>query len=76
MLEFIDFLFEKKTKWIPLHEYNHDGTDYIILMRRGVKSGMIYFKVKVVSPKFAQSFFFKGDIFNTKDQFDKILSEN
>lgn len=42
-------MFGKFTKWIPLSEYNFGETEYLILARRNIKSGMIYFKVKHVA---------------------------
>ena len=40
-------LFEKKTKWIPLVAYNQSGNDYIVFVRKGLRSGMLYLKLKI-----------------------------
>lgn len=67
-------LFEKKTKWIILIAYNQGGTDYIVFVSKGLKSGMIYFKTKSVTPKFLCSYNFNSTLFDIKKGFDDVLS--
>jgi hypothetical protein len=67
-------LFEKKTKWQVLVTYNEDGVDYIVFARKGIKSGMIYFKTKKVTPPFRYSYNFKSTLFDIKKGFDDVLS--
>jgi hypothetical protein len=67
-------LFEKKTKWIPLVSYNTSGTDYIVFVRKGLKSGMIYFKTKRITPFATCSYNFNITLFDVDEQFDKVLS--
>lgn len=66
-------LFERKTKWIPLIAYNNNGTDYFVLVRKGIKSGMIYFKTKDITPFSKCSYNFRSSIFDIKEQFSKLL---
>lgn len=68
------YLFEKKTKWQVLAAYNHLGIDYIVFARKGLKSGMIYFKTKRVTPIFGgESYNFRSSLFDIKKGFDDLL---
>ena len=67
-------LFEKKTKWQVLVAYNQGGTDYIVFARKGLKSGMIYFKTTKVTPPFVSSYNFNSTLFDIKKGFDDVLS--
>ena len=67
-------LFEKKTKWQVLITYNQDGTDYVIFVRKGLKSGMLYFKTKRVTPKFVCSYNLNSTLFDIKKGFNDVLS--
>lgn len=69
-------LFEKKTKWIPLATYNSVATDYIVFVRRGLKTGMLYFKTKRVTPLFVCSHNLVKNFFDVSLQFDKALTDN
>lgn len=40
------------TKWEPLHHYNHNITEYLILIKVNKKSGLPKFKVKCMNPNF------------------------
>lgn len=68
-------ILEKKTKWQILVAYNNDGNDFIIFCRRGLKSGMLYFKAKRITPFATCSYNLKPDLFDIKKQFDVILNE-
>lgn len=37
---------KNKSKWIPLMTYLYAGNSYMILCRKNLKTGMLYFKVK------------------------------
>ena len=67
-------LFEKKTKWQVLVAYNQAGSDYIVFARKGLKSGMIYFKTTKVTPPFVCSYNFNPTLFDVKKGFSDILS--
>jgi hypothetical protein len=67
-------LFEKKTEWIPLVAYNSSGTDYIVFVRKGVKSGMLFFKTKRNTPLGVCSYNFGKPIFDIEKQFQEVLS--
>jgi hypothetical protein len=67
-------LFEKKTKWVALVTYNQGGTDYIVFARKGLKSGMIYFKTKRVTPPFTCSYNFNSTLIDINVGFDDVLS--
>lgn len=70
----INYLFEKKSKWIPLVAYNTGGTDYIVFVRMGKRSGMIYFKTKRITPFMSDvSYNFSKELFDIKKQFEQIL---
>lgn len=68
-------LFEKKTKWQPLVAYNYTATDYIVFVRKGLKSGMIYFKTKRITPIGVCSYNFDNTLFDIKKQFEDVISE-
>jgi len=78
-MTFLDYLFERKTNWITFATYNHNGNDFIVFVRRGVKSGMLYFKTKSVSPFASCSYLFDKPhdfIVDLKEQFKKITSND
>ena len=65
---------EKKSKWIPLVAYNAEGNDYITFVRKGFKTGMIYFKTKNITPSMRCTYNFRGhNLFDIKEQFTKVL---
>jgi hypothetical protein len=66
-------MFEKKTKWQVLVTYNQNGNDYIVFARKGLKSGMIYFKTKNITPTLSSSYNFNPTLFDLKKNFDEIL---
>ena len=66
-------LFEKKTKWQPLVAYNASGTDYIVFARKGLKTGMIYFKTKRNTPLGVCSYNFNSSLFDIKIKFNDVL---
>lgn len=70
----INRIFEKKTKWIPLATYNFAGKDFIVMIRKGKATGMLYFKTKEVTPIMESSHNFRQDLFDVKEQFEKILN--
>ena len=42
--------FKKKlTKWIPLGNYNFSDDDYVVMARKNLKTGMLYFKIRKIS---------------------------
>ena len=67
-------LFEKKTSWHPLVAYNASGTDYIVFARKGLKTGMIYFKTKRITPYGVCSYCFTPNLFDIKKGFEDVLS--
>jgi hypothetical protein len=66
-------LLEKKTKWQVLVAYNEGGTDYIVFARKGLKSGMIYFKTKKITPFLRCSYNFNSTLFDIRKGFEDIL---
>jgi len=69
-------LFEKKTKWNVLVTYNSSGTDFIVFARKGLKTGMIYFKTKRVTPRLECSWNFNSNIFDIKNGFVEVLESD
>lgn len=67
-------MFGKKTKWIPLSEYNHNGIEYLILMRKNIRTGMIYFKVKHIAG-FTNYVRLSPLGLDVKEQFNKLMNE-
>jgi len=68
-------LFEKKTKWQVLVTYNKDGTDYIVFARKGLKSGMIYFKTTRVTPLNSSPYNFNSTLFDINKGFNDLLEK-
>ena len=66
-------MFEKKTKWQVLVAYNERGTDYIVFARKGLKSGMIYFKTKSITPTLSSSYNLYPSLFDLKKSFHEVL---
>jgi len=70
-------IFQKKTKWRILATYNSDGNDYIVFVRKNIKTGMLYFKSINISPLSRTSYLFiVNNLFDIKDAFDKIVKED
>ncbi len=44
----ISKLFGKKTKWVPLGFSMYGYSEFLVLSRKNLKTGMIYFKCKKV----------------------------
>ncbi len=42
-------IFKKMSKWVPLASYEHSGNVYLIMCRKNTKSGMLYFKTKMIN---------------------------
>lgn len=53
------------TKWIPLGNYNHAGKDYIVFVRRCLKTNMLHFKTKTAHNSMSASFGFCDSILPT-----------
>lgn len=66
-------MFEKKTKWEVLVAYNQNGIDYIVFARKGLKSGMIYFKTKRITPVGSSSYNLHPSLFDLKKSFAQVL---
>lgn len=69
-------IFEKKTKWIVLSTYNLAGNDYVLFARRGLKTNMLYFKLKNTTPFAKTSYqFSENKLVDIKEQFEKLITE-
>jgi hypothetical protein len=68
-------MFEKKTKWQVIVTYNQNGNDYIVFARKGVKSGMLYFKTKCVTPIHSSSYNFNPSFFDVKKRLEAVIYE-
>jgi hypothetical protein len=67
-------IFEKKTKWIPLVAYNAGGTDYMVMARKGLRTGMIRFKTKRVTPIATCSYNFSTSLLDINKTFSELNS--
>jgi hypothetical protein len=67
-------LFRKTTCWVPLATYNTGGSDYIVFARRNLKTGMIYFKTKNISPRMITSYLFAAPLVDIKQQFTLVCT--
>lgn len=61
-----------KTKWVPMVSYNHMGHTFIVLCRKNLKTGMLYFKVKRMNGIF--SLMYVVPKLDANIQFDFIMS--
>jgi hypothetical protein len=68
------YLFEKKTKWKILAGYNYLGNDFLVLGRKGLKTGMIHFKVKKVNGYSSLSYFFRNELEESIEERLKALA--
>jgi len=66
-------MFEKKTKWQIIATYNQNGNDYIVFARKGLRSGMLYFKTKCVTPFHSSSHNFNHLFFDTKKSLFEVI---
>lgn len=64
---------KRSTKWIVLATYNESGNDYAVLCRKNKKTGMLYFRTKMVGKYFGCSYLFSGNIVDINTQFNKII---
>lgn len=67
------FFFPKCTKWIVLECYNQNGKDFVCLVKKNLDTGMLYFKVKRITPDFNLSYMFNHLTINIQKQFQTIL---
>lgn len=72
-------IFNKKTKWIVLGNYSYGYTDYVVFVRKSLKTGLLDFKVKSVHPHTT----FRGagnilakDLINVTEQWNKIINND
>lgn len=67
--------FRKMTKWHVLTVYNQGGNDFIVLVRRNKKTGMLHFRTKKVTPLFWCSYNFNNMMFDVREGFKRVLSD-
>jgi hypothetical protein len=65
-----------KTKWIPLCSYVSGYDNYIVLARKNLKTGMIYFKTKRINSRFADSCGSAAINLDINKQFNLLITEN
>lgn len=63
----------RKTKWIVLQCYHVGGTDYILLARKNIRTGMIYVKTKRATPTLSCSYLFKREFMSIDVRFKMLL---
>lgn len=61
-----------KSKWIPLMAYEYYGDSYIILCRKNLRNGMLYFKCKKMNGRSSLSY--KVPDIDVNKQFELIKS--
>lgn len=71
---------KKYTKWIPLGSYSFSNeTQYVVFVRRNLKTDMLQFKTKQANPHPLRSVLVKPilnrELINTQEAWDKITSE-
>lgn len=62
------------TKWIPLGNYSHAGSDYIVFVRKNIKNGMMQFKTKIANPSWFSNRFLPIAMIDVKKAWDEICS--
>ena len=67
-------MFEKKTKWVILTAYSSQGDDCIVFVRKGLKSGMLYFKSKNTTLSGKSSYSFSHSMFDTKKILEDLIN--
>ena len=65
----------KYTKWIPLGNFNWDGTDYIVFVRGNKKNGLLSFRNRPVNHRMGgcTNSIIPNTLLDVKLQWDKIL---
>lgn len=66
-------MFEKKTKWQVIVTYNQNGNDYIVFAQKGLKSGMLYFKTKRITPIGSSSHNFHPSFFDVQKRLQEVI---
>ncbi len=64
-------MFKKLTKWEVFAKYNYNSNDYIVMVRKNKKSGMMYFKTIKVAHTIS-SYLFKYDVIYKDVLFNEI----
>lgn len=64
----------KLTKWKVMATYNQSGSDYIVFVRKNIKTGMMYFKTKRVGSPFVCSYHFIVNLVDIQKTFDEMLA--
>jgi hypothetical protein len=67
---------DKKTKWIPFGNYIYAGNDYIVFVRKNLKTGMLYFKTKRVQLRFSTRELMPFKLIDVEKQWQIITSTN
>ncbi len=65
-----------KTKWIPIGLFKHGSRNKIVFARRNIKTGMLYFKVKVVNKGAHINPLLSLDLSDVRSQWDVLCSSD
>lgn len=70
-------MFNKKTKWIVLGNYQYGGSDYVVFVRKNLKNGLLDFKIKNVHAWKMMSCdnILPNGLIDVKAQWDKIINQ-
>lgn len=66
---------KKYSKWHPIVIYDYSGNKFLLQGRKNLKSGELVFKNTRLNSLFNLMQVENIDIFNIKEQFNKILNE-
>lgn len=67
-------MFKKRfTNWIPMQVYDYSGNKYLLLGRRKLKTGMVYFKNKKLNTPFNLNHTMPVNIFDVSAEFKKLF---
>jgi hypothetical protein len=76
MFDIFKIIKPEYTKWIPLGTYRYGYTDYITMVRKNIKTGMLYFKTIKITPGSDYSYLFTGKELNAQKQLEEVLKTN
>ena len=71
-------MFKKRyTKWLPLGSFGFDGTDFIVFVRRNLKTNMLSFKNKAVNQRLGScnNTIIPYDLIDVREAWKKITEE-
>lgn len=67
---------KKHTKWIPLGINTHGYQHYLVMVRKNINTGELFFKSKKIQRQYYYGAFMPHDLVDVKKQWETVVSED